>query len=86
MCDSVLPSNLKGFHIHCVGIKGTGVVALVEILHAHGAVITGSDVSERFYTDEILDKLKIKALPFSSQNITDSVQLVIYSHSLPLKL
>ena len=79
MCDSVLPSNLKGFHIHCVGIKGTGVVALVEILHAHGAVITGSDVSERFYTDEILDKLKIKALPFSSQNITDSVQLVIYS-------
>lgn len=74
-----LPENLKGFHIHCVGIKGTGLSALVEILSAHGAVITGSDVSERFYTDEILDKLALEALPFSASNITDSVQLVIYS-------
>ena len=75
MSDSVLPSDLKGFHIHCVGIKGTGVAALVEILHAHGAVITGSDVSERFYTDEILDKLKIKALPFSSQILRTAFSL-----------
>lgn len=74
-----LPSVLTGFHIHCVGIKGTGVVALVEILHARGAVITGSDVSERFYTDEILEKLKITPLPFDEKNITDTVQLVIYS-------
>ncbi len=79
MNDSYLPENLAGFHIHCVGIKGTGVVALVEILHARGAVVTGSDVAERFYTDEILEKLGIKALPFGAQNITDSVQLVIYS-------
>lgn len=55
------------------------MVALVEILHHNGAVITGSDVSERFYTDEILDTLGIKALPFSEKNITDSVQYVIYS-------
>lgn len=74
-----LPSDLNGFHIHCVGIKGTGVAALVEILHARGAVITGSDVSERFYTDEILEKLKITPLSFDEKNITDSVQLVIYS-------
>ena len=55
------------------------MVALVEILHARGAVITGSDVSERFYTDEVLEQLSIKALPFSENNITDSVQYVIYS-------
>lgn len=77
--NTKLPENLKGFHIHCVGIKGTGLAALVEILYAHGAVITGSDVSEHFYTDEILEKLGLKALPFSASNITDSVQLVIYS-------
>ena len=46
-----LPENLSGLHIHFVGIKGTGMAALVEILHHKGAVITGSDVSERFYTD-----------------------------------
>jgi len=74
-----LPNSFSGVHFHFVGIKGTGMVALVEILAARGAVITGSDVSERFYTDEVLEKLGMKALPFSSQNITDSVQFVIYS-------
>ncbi|WP_294429992.1 UDP-N-acetylmuramate--L-alanine ligase [uncultured Treponema sp.] len=74
-----LPSDFSGVHFHFVGIKGTGMVALVEILSARGAVITGSDVEERFYTDEILEKLGISALTFSGENITDSVQFVIYS-------
>lgn len=74
-----LPKNLHGVHIHFVGIKGTGMVALVELLLAQGAIITGSDVSERFYTDEILDKYGLKALPFSEENITETVQYVIYS-------
>lgn len=77
--DFAFPKDFKGVHFHFVGIKGTGMVALVEILHSRGAVITGSDVSERFYTDEILEKLGIKALPFSEKNITESVQYVIYS-------
>ena len=75
----MLPNSFSGVHFHFVGIKGTGMVALVEILYARGAVITGSDVSERFYTDEVLEKLGIKALPFSEKNITSSVQFVIYS-------
>ncbi len=74
-----LPLDVKGVHIHFVGIKGTGMAALVEILFSRGAVITGSDVAERFYTDEILEKLGICALPFSESNITDSVQYVVYS-------
>lgn len=79
-----LPENLKGVHIHFVGIKGTGMAALVEILHSRGAVITGSDVSERFYTDEIIEKLGIKALSFSEENITDKVQYVVYSSAYKL--
>lgn len=74
-----LPDNLSGVHIHFVGIKGTGMAALVEILFHNGAIITGSDVSERFYTDEILEKLGLKALSFSEKNITDEIQYVIYS-------
>ncbi len=74
-----LPENLQGIHIHFVGIKGTGMAALVEIFFHKGAVITGSDVSERFYTDQILDTLGIKAKPFSENNITDEVQYVVYS-------
>lgn len=74
-----LPDNLRGVHIHFVGIKGTGMAALVEILFKNGAIISGSDVSERFYTDEILEKLGIKALPFSEKNITEEIEYVIYS-------
>ena len=74
-----LPENLSGVRIHFVGIKGTGMTAFVEILHKQGAIISGSDVSERFYTDEILEKLNLQALPFSEENITDDIQYVIYS-------
>ena len=77
--QETLPQDVRGVHIHFVGIKGTGMAALVEILYARGAVITGSDVSERFYTDEILEKLHLTALPFAEENITDAVQYVIYS-------
>ncbi|MBQ7159272.1 MAG: UDP-N-acetylmuramate--L-alanine ligase [Treponema sp.] len=77
--EKSLPQDVRGVHIHFVGIKGTGMAALVEILYARGAVITGSDVTERFYTDEILEKLHLRALPFSEENITPDVQYVIYS-------
>ena len=56
-----LPSELKGVHIHFVGIKGTGMAALTEILHARGAFITGSDVEDVFYTDQVLAAIGIKA-------------------------
>ncbi|MCI5607731.1 MAG: UDP-N-acetylmuramate--L-alanine ligase [Treponema sp.] len=82
--EKSLPENFKGVHIHFVGIKGTGMAAFVEILFHNGAIITGSDVSERFYTDEIIEKLGLKALPFSSENITDDIQYVIYSSAYKL--
>lgn len=79
-----LPEDFRGLHIHFVGIKGTGMAALVEILFHKGAVITGSDVSERFYTDEVLERLGLHALPFAAENITDDVQYVIYSSAYKL--
>lgn len=74
-----LPEDLHGVHLHLVGIKGTGMAALAEILSARGAEITGSDVAERFYTDEILERLGIASLPFSADNIRDDTQCVIHS-------
>ena len=79
-----LPEDFHGVHIHFVGIKGTGMAALVEILFHKGAVITGSDVSERFYTDEVLENLGLHAVPFAAENITDDVQYVIYSSAYKL--
>ena len=60
------------------------MAALVEILFHKGAVITGSDVSERFYTDEVLEHLGLKALPFGAENISDDVDYVIYSSAYKL--
>jgi UDP-N-acetylmuramate--alanine ligase len=75
-----LPENLKGFRIHMVGIKGTGMAALAELLVARGAVLSGSDVPEEFYTDAILRSLGIQVLsPFSASNVSADVALVVYS-------
>ncbi len=80
MSECLLPNNLQGVKIHMVGIKGTGMTALAQILVSRGAVVSGSDVSEVFYTDELLKKLSISvSSPFSPSNIPEDAKLVIYS-------
>ena len=83
MGDAVLPAHLDGFHVYMVGIKGTGMAALAEILVASGAHVTGSDVSERFYTDELLANAGIRCHEgFAVANLRDetpSPQVVIHS-------
>lgn len=80
-----LPDTLKDFHIHLVGIKGTGMAAFAELLLRRGAVVTGSDIDEKFYTDEILQRLQIPYNEhFSPDHIHNSVQLVIYSAAYSL--
>ncbi len=66
--------------IYLVGIKGTGMTALAEILHIRGHKVTGTDVEEVFYTDSILEALNIPFFEgFSSGHITPDIELVIYS-------
>ncbi len=66
--------------IYFIGIKGSGVVALVEILQKMGLAITGSDVSEKFFTDEVLQKLGIQYMKnFSESNVPLDADLIIYS-------
>ena len=79
------PKNLKDFRIHFVGIKGTGMAALVEICVSRGAIVTGTDVPDHFYTDEILKKLNIiPYTEFKKENITNQIQLVVYSSAYKL--
>jgi len=80
MTRFTLPENLGAYRIHMVGIKGTGMAALAELLVSRGAILSGSDVPEVFYTDEILKQLDIPVLsPFSASNVGAGVSLVIYS-------
>ena len=65
-----------------IGIKGSGVIAVVEILHAMGVEISGSDTAEKFFTDEILQRLGIAYFEkFAAENVPSDADLVIYSTS-----
>lgn len=61
---------------HFVGIKGTGMSALAQILHNTGHHVQGSDVDKYFFTQEALDELKIDILPFSRQNIKPGMTVI----------
>ncbi|MDI6813853.1 MAG: Mur ligase domain-containing protein, partial [Desulfitobacteriaceae bacterium] len=66
-------------HIHFVGVKGTGMSALAQVAEkVEGATITGSDVSERFFTDSVLERAQIPVLPFAPENV-ENADLVVAS-------
>jgi UDP-N-acetylmuramate--alanine ligase len=66
--------------VYVIGIKGSGVVGVVEILKARGIEVLGSDTEEKFFTDAVLQKNQIKYFEgFSAENIPIDVDLVIYS-------
>ena len=76
----LLPKSLGGFRVHMVGIKGTGMAALAEILSARGARVTGSDTRETFYTDAVLRRLSIPFKEgFDAANLPADTQLLIHS-------
>ena len=66
--------------VYFVGIKGTGVCALAELLHGTGVKTAGSDIPEVFYTDAILRELGIPFHEsFDRAHIGDDIDLVIHS-------
>ncbi|MDR1047813.1 MAG: UDP-N-acetylmuramate--L-alanine ligase [Treponema sp.] len=70
----------SGAKVYFVGIKGTGMCALAELMHNSGTGISGSDRNEVFYTDEILKELGIPYHEsFDAFHIRDETDLVIHS-------
>lgn len=63
-----------------VGIKGTGMAALCELLIRRGARVRGSDSSEVFYTDAILSRLGAGVIEdFSASVLPERLDLVVHS-------
>ncbi|MEK3908972.1 UDP-N-acetylmuramate--L-alanine ligase [Oceanobacillus sp. FSL W7-1309] len=54
---------------HFIGIKGTGMSALAQILHDSGEKVQGSDYEKNFFTQEALEEKQIPILAFSESNI-----------------
>jgi len=85
MATIAFPKNLKGLHIHLVGAKGTGMTALAEILHTRGALLTGSDVADVFYTDGILHALGVRLFEsFDARHVPEETDIIIYSAAYSL--
>jgi UDP-N-acetylmuramate--alanine ligase len=71
-------SKIKKAYV--IGIKGSGIVAVVQILDSMGIKVIGSDTHEKFFTDAVLKKLGIKYFEkFSAKNIPTDIDLVVYS-------
>ena len=70
----------NGEGVYFIGIKGTGMCALAELLLGAGARVSGSDTGELFYTDAILKDLRIPYFEtFDKSHITDENSLIIHS-------
>ena len=52
-----------------IGIKGTGMGPLAQILHDQGNVVIGSDIDTYTYTQAPLEAAGIKILPFQAENV-----------------
>ena len=48
--------------IYMIGIKGVGMTMLAEYLFQNAYEVSGSDTDEKFMTDQVLDKNKIKTI------------------------
>ena len=72
--------TLKGKRVYCVGIKGTGMAAMAELLLARGSRVSGSDVKEVFYTDAVLKDLGISFYEgFREENLDPRSDLIVHS-------
>lgn len=61
---------------HMIGIKGTGMSALAQILCELGYDVQGSDTDKHFFTEEGLNKLNIKILPYDAKNINENMYII----------
>ncbi|KAF0822837.1 UDP-N-acetylmuramate--L-alanine ligase [Cytobacillus firmus] len=61
---------------HFVGIKGSGMSALAQVLHDMNYQVQGSDFEKHFFTQVALEKSGIKILPFQKENIQPGMTVI----------
>ena len=80
--NSYDPKLLDGVkRIHCIGCGGSGMFPLIQILHARGYTLTGSDVEETKITHAERAMGMTVTLGHDAANLGDA-QLVVYSAAI----
>ena len=65
---------------YLIGIKGVMMTAIAQYLKEIGIEVSGSDIGEKFFTDDVLKTHKIKFNEeFKKENVPEDADLVIYS-------
>ncbi|MDR1013343.1 MAG: UDP-N-acetylmuramate--L-alanine ligase, partial [Lactobacillales bacterium] len=59
------------------GIKGSGMSALALVLKQMGFKVAGSDIEKYFFTQHALETAGIKIFPFSANNITSKMEIIL---------
>jgi len=68
--------------VHMVGIKGAGMTGLAKVLQSNGLKVTGSDVSQEFFTDKILKRLKIPVWVYGKKSLPKCDLVIAWSACL----
>ncbi|SDO13849.1 UDP-N-acetylmuramate--L-alanine ligase [Alkalicoccus daliensis] len=61
---------------HFIGIKGSGMSALAQILSDMNHTVQGSDVEKQFFTQKPLEEKGIPLLPFQAVNVQEGQTLI----------
>ncbi|GAJ99428.1 UDP-N-acetylmuramate--L-alanine ligase [Geomicrobium sp. JCM 19055] len=61
---------------HFIGIKGSGMSALAQILHDMNEDVQGSDVDQHFFTQRPLEERGIPILAFDKDNVNNNQEIV----------
>ena len=69
-------------HVHFIGIGGISMSGLAQILLDRGFPISGSDALPSDITDELIRKGAKISFPQSADNITDDIDLVVYTAAI----
>ncbi|MDO5457300.1 MAG: UDP-N-acetylmuramate--L-alanine ligase [Atopococcus tabaci] len=69
--------NLMEKNYHFIGIKGSGMSALANILYDEGYHVQGSDVETYFFTQVGLEMKNIPVLPFDESNIKENMSIIL---------
>jgi UDP-N-acetylmuramate--alanine ligase len=73
-------SKLK--KVHMIGVKGVGMTMLAQFLTGKGVQVQGSDIAEKFMTDQVLAKAGVRVIEgFDPANIPTDANIIIYSTS-----
>ncbi|MFH1244340.1 MAG: cyanophycin synthetase [bacterium] len=65
-------------HVFFIGIKGVGMTSLALAMQDAGWLVSGSDTSESFITDEILASRHLEVRPLSDP-LPEGIDLIVYS-------